>query len=384
MSPPSPFCISPAPPSVKGDRPRATRAIPQFGMSRIVTTSQKLRWKVVCLLTAALVSGCAHRATITTWKPAAIDVTGNQQLAIRGFSGESGDAVVRALESRLWNNEFYSIIDQRRTHALRPVAATGDDGRATALVETLSHEDLDAACNLGIDGILLGEVIEYRCEDIPVSEPGPFSDWFPQLAPPNASKEPVGDDSSDTRGSVRREATVTLSFRLLDVNTGRIRLSKEISHSTSTLIDAQAKTIPTRAEVLNALTRRCVDEFVGLLAPHQTVEPVKLAEPALFQAGYSLVHNGNEFAIRGRWDEAIATWEKALEVNPDNDAALFNLSIAHAHHQDYSRAESYAIRAMNVRQKDQYQAGLERIRQQAAAYDQTLQQRRDLTVMTSD
>jgi tetratricopeptide (TPR) repeat protein len=113
-----------------------------------------------------------------------------------------------------------------------------------------------------------------------------------------------------------------------------------------------------------------VDEFLRTLVTHRAAESVTLARPAPFQEGYALVVNGNEFASRGRWDEAIAAWEQAAARNPENDAALYNLSLAHLSRQEFRRAESYAIRALNIRHNETYQAGLQRIRQQASVLDQ--------------
>jgi len=313
---------------------------------------------------------------MTIWKPAEIDVSGMERLAVHGFSGEHGNAIVNALQRRLWNNEFYSIVDRRPAEPIRPVSAGGEIGGP------LSLDDLDAARRAGIDGLIVGDVIDFHCEDQPVSTQDQMREWIPQFRQENSNVDRDESRISAAGSTSRRHATVTVAFRLIHTESGRICLSRQISHSSSDLVDDRSHASPTATETLQILTRQCVDDFVCLLEPHPVTEPVKLAEPTLFQAGYSLVHNGNEFAIRGRWDEAIGAWEQALEANPDNGAALFNLSIAHANRQEFTRPETFAIRAMNVRQKDEYQAGLQRIREQSAAYDQTLRQRRDLTAMT--
>lgn len=71
----------------------------------------------------------------------------------------------------------------------------------------------------------------------------------------------------------------------------------------------------------------------------------------------------------------MAAWEQALAVNPTNDAALYNLGMAHAARADFCQAEDYAIRAMNVKHRDLYADGLEQIRSLAADHEQTLRQR---------
>lgn len=303
-----------------------------------------------------------------------------QKLAVLGFSGEHGDAVAAAMKSRLWDSEFYTLVDPSELHAIRWASST--DG-STSL---LSLNELQTARSAGIDGVLIGDVIEYRCEDRTEPEHDRVLGWLPRRQRQEVDCPRPGQPVEATGQTTRRDATVTVAFRLVDTKTGNIRASRQISHSASVSAADRPNSAPaaTPESLLNDLVLKCVDEFVGTLAPRQVTEPLELAAPMPFQGGFTLVQNGNEFAVRGRWDEAIAAWEQAVAANPENDAALFNLSLAHAHRQQFNQAESFAIRAMNVRQKAEYQAALQRIREQTAAYDQTLQQRRDVTMLSFD
>jgi tetratricopeptide (TPR) repeat protein len=137
--------------------------------------------------------------------------------------------------------------------------------------------------------------------------------------------------------------------------------------------------IPTSGEVLGELTQLCIDDFVTMLAPHEVELQLPLARSHLLQRGQALVGKGNDFARRGRWDEAIAAWTQALEANPANDAALYNLSVAHAAQHDFCQAEDYAIKAMNIRLKTLYSDGLEQIRSLASDHEKTLRQRQRTT-----
>src|SRR5690606_22005557 len=139
--------------------------------------------------------------------------------------------------------------------------------------------------------------------------------------------------------------------------------------------------LPAKGDVLDELTQKCIDEFVAMLAPHEVVLKFPLARSHLFQRGQALVGKGNDFARRGRWEEAMAAWQQAAEVNPANDAALYNLAMAHAAQSDFCQAEDYAIRAMNLKHRDLYADGLEQIRSLAADHEQTLRQRQQARVL---
>jgi Flp pilus assembly protein TadD len=133
--------------------------------------------------------------------------------------------------------------------------------------------------------------------------------------------------------------------------------------------------------VLDELTRKCIDEFVSMLAPHEVALKFSLARSHPLQRGQTLVGKGNDFARRGRWEEATAAWQQALEVNPANDAALYNLAMAHAARSDFTQAEEYAIQAMNLKHRDLYADGLDRIRSLAADHEQTLRQRQQARII---
>ncbi|MBX3436045.1 MAG: tetratricopeptide repeat protein [Planctomycetaceae bacterium] len=341
-------------------------------MRHHVAKPNALRRKIACLLMAIFLSGCAHRVAVTAWKPAAIDVGGLENLALLEFSGPQGPRVAAALESRLWDNGFYAVVDHHDSRTIRWASATDGGGRVFSL------DDLQAARSAGIDGMLYGKVLEYKCEDLPMPTEDRFA--LSSLAR-NRTKEKT-DVHPAAAGKVRREAVVTVEFRLVDVQSGALRVSRQIRHTASVLVNGREAPGQAPADLLHTLTCRCVDEFICDLAPHKVTEPMRLASPVLFEGGFTLVQNGNEFAIRNRWDEAIAAWEQAIAAHPENDAALFNLALAHAHRQQFSRAETYAIRARNVQQKVEYEEGLQWIRQQASAYDQTLQQRRDVTTFS--
>jgi hypothetical protein len=297
-----------------------------------------------------------------------------QQLCVLPFSGEAGESVSSALTARLWENEFYTLVDRTE---LRPVQWTAGTtaGESADLAEFLT-----AARSRGIDGLIVGDVLEYRCDDTVLTD-HEFHLGTSQHEDRRRSSESSGMDLGvSTEQRVHREATVSITFRLVDVQSGQVRATRQTGHSFHGEGGNGWNDLPPRGEVLDQLTQRCLDEFVGLLAPHQIELPVSLARGSLFQKGSSLVYRGNDLARRGRWDEAVRVWEQATQTNPAHDAALYNLALAAAAKQQFTEAEQYATRAVNTRHRELYVDGLERIRQQSEDYARTLQQRRDISL----
>ena len=338
-------------------------------MTYLTVAKTVARPGLLCLWGALLTSGCATTAPVTAWRPAEVDVEGMRKLSVLEFSGENGAAVSAALTSGLWENQFYALVDQSDLTPIRTAAAVTPAGGVTPA------DYFDSARNRDVDGIIVGDVIEYRCDDqVLTNTDFHFGTGSAENRRRGTEHRGVDVDLSHNE-TVHREATVSIAFRLVEVETGNVRATRKTTHNFQGDFAVGSCQIPAKGEVLDELTSRCVHEFVSMLAPQQVELKLTLARSHLFQRGQTFVCKGNDFARRGRWEEAIASWEKSLETNPANDAALYNLAVAHAADHEYGQAEELAIRALNLKHKDLYADGLDEIRRLAADHEETLRQR---------
>ena len=78
---------------------------------------------------------------------------------------------------------------------------------------------------------------------------------------------------------------------------------------------------PTRAVIADLLAG-CVREFVGQFFPVQTV-----ARVSLLPGESARLVEGSELAAAGKYGDALAQFERALEESPDDEAALFNAAL---------------------------------------------------------
>lgn len=327
------------------------------------------RWVPIGIGMLLVMSGCAITAPATAWQPAQMDVDGMHRLSVIEFSGEHGNSVSAALAARLWENEFYTLVDSSNLAPIRVASAS----EIQDVVQPADY--LDSARGQGVDGLIVGDVIEYHCEDQVLSHTDVL------VATGQAADDRHGLQTSGTdvgvshQQTIHREATVAIAFRLVEVDTGKVRATRKTMQSFQGDYGANTAGMPAKGEVLDELTQKCIDEFITVLAPHEVPLQFSLARSHWFQRGQTMVRQGNDLARRGRWEEAIAAWKQALERNADNDAALYNLAMAHAARSDFSAAEDYAIKAMNVKHRDLYADGLDQIRSLAADHEQTLRQR---------
>lgn len=330
----------------------------RFERSRLVWTA--------CLL----LSGCAHTAVVQHWQPPGIDVSSMQRLSVAPFDGEHGDAVAATLESRLWEHDVYTLVSGSELGQVVPAA---DNRRTGASLDQVLIQSRAA----GLDGVIVGDVVEYRCDEHEVKHsPLPWRDGRALGRGPSV----LLAASAVRAPTLVRQGTVTVVFRLVDVETGDVRVTKRTSHHFDGRSEDQQTHLPARCEILDNLLTACVDEFVALLAPQEVREEVKLATANWFDGGALEVLRGVRLARAGSWNDAESAWQAALQKNPDSDAALFNLALAAAHREDYTAAEDYAMQALRLVHTDCYADGLEQIRRFRAEFDKAQRQSRSPVV----
>lgn len=319
------------------------------------------------LVLVCLASGCVRTAVVKFQNSAGVDVSDLQRVAVMDFSGENGEVVASSLSGQLWKTDLFAVVtDDEFDSTLKLAAYEETNSSERPSLDSL----LGTARSRGIDGIVVGEVVEYRCEDKQARKtplrPGvntaPVSDFL------------VDGPLSDLRDVTVREARVTVSFRLVDVDSGEVRASREVSHQFEGIIERGTR-IPSQSEVLEQLTQQCLTEIVSILAPHEATSEIQLAYPDLLTRGRRETKEGVSLVQAGNWEAAEQRLLAALEKHPGNHAALFNLAIVADHRRDYDRAEELAMQAMKIQYRDQYAAGLEAIREHRNAASKTAEQR---------
>ncbi|MCA9000139.1 MAG: hypothetical protein KDA80_24290 [Planctomycetaceae bacterium] len=335
-----------------------------------------MRVVLLLLVVSSLTVGCAHTAMVQTWEPATIDVAGMNRVAVVTFQGDSGPAVAASLNSQLWENGFYEVVDASgiQSHIVRAGYETMDP--------IDPNEILGPARQAGLDGILMGEVVEYRCDD------ERFDSSHIHIGS-DAVEDDHGKYSStgfgiETNSTLVRDGSVAIAFKLVDVRTGEIRAAKTVSHHFHGEVVNGNGRIPSQGEVLEALTTQCLDEIVCMVAPHQEMARMKLAKCDLWVRGRSQVASGIKLARDGDWNAADELWKAAIKNHPGNHAALYNRALAAMARQDYETAENFAMEALKVQHKSDYAKGLASIRKYRATYETSQRQKVQSQLVSTD
>src|SRR5690606_23708913 len=86
---------------------------------------------------------------------------------------------------------------------------------------------LDSARGQGVDGLIVGDVIEYRCDDQVLSS----TDVHVSTGRTEHVRQGVHSSGTDLGVShtqtIHREATVSIAFRLVEVETGKVRATRK-------------------------------------------------------------------------------------------------------------------------------------------------------------
>lgn len=290
------------------------------------------RLRSALLLAALMLDGCAHTAPVACWSPGELIGSETRTVAVVPFQGEQGSEIATQLESRLAEEQACIVADSAELG--RAVIAAGyPAGGPVELPQILAD-----AQTAGVDAVIVGEVVERR-----------------------GTARSVGINASATL----HEGSVRIAFRLMDAETGAVRVEREIERRESRPA-AAGRTVD---DLLTELTAAAVDEFVAALLPRPETKQVALAVGDWSTPGGWGLRRGARLARQGAWDDAVIAWERVLARHPDSDAALFNLAIAAGQRQDFCAAEDYAMQALRLRHTDCYTRGLEQLRQFQADYD---------------
>jgi tetratricopeptide (TPR) repeat protein len=317
-----------------------------------------------CVLLVA--AGCAPRAQLMVWHPAELDITGLERLAIIDFEGEqqSGKIARAALQTQLFENKYYNLIDQAELARVRPVLR--DDGSPDLTAA------LEAGRVLGVDVLLCGQVVSYNVLD------DLQTDHRIELGG-STSKSKSGNESSgvgfglDSTQTLTREASVALAVKLIDVRTGELRAARQFAHTFNGKRVNGNGDLPARDAILTKLLNECSQDAVRMIAPHYRPQEIALAR-TYYGQGLKEIREGNKLATKGNWAEAEQRWQAAAKENPQSHVAHFNLAVAAEARQDYPTAQKHLETAIKSYSAVEYQAFKKRLDQDQQKFQAAMAQ----------
>ncbi len=281
-----------------------------------------------CLL--ALQFGCATTATLTTTRPAELDVRGVSRIAVLDFTGPSDFALLArtTVIAQLQASRLYWIVDAAELQRAAPGPLYDAQGRVNAPVA------LQAASRMQLDAVLLGRISRRR-------------DGVYDLGTATVQ---IGDP----------KVSVISEFELLDVRTGQVLAQGQTEATYQGELEPDRSSANSEQKVLRSLVASSAAKVVAKISPHQVPVDVELAT-ASFGPGAGSILAGNKFARAGQWADAKQQWQAAVNENAASDAALYNLGLAHEATGDLPRARQMFEAAARIADKDRYQQAIARV-----------------------
>lgn len=303
------------------------------------------RLSLIAALAIMASSGCSqfanirsHSVKIPMWKPVSAQIEGVETVAVLPFEGEWGVRVSEEVADSFSESGTYKIVS---ASSLPAVTSSSMNDESPSLEEALT-----AARQADIDAVLTGTIVSEESEECPRSR-------FLRIS----------------RSEDQAKRTMTVDYRLIDTRTGETLCRNRISCLET---EPEASKI---AAVEQNLIQRCGHEVASQLTPQCGDCSIALANGHWTNRGVFAVRKGVRAAEAGNWDDATKSWEAVLKVNPNNDAAIFNLALASASRGDYETAEDLALQAIRLQHCDCYEKGLERIRDQRTQFELAEEQR---------
>jgi curli biogenesis system outer membrane secretion channel CsgG len=323
--------------------------------------------RALILLSALfLLNNCSEKVFVNVTKPAVYDVSDVKRLAILDFNGppKVGESVASQFTNRLWKAQYFKIMERRELqkildeHALQMSGIIND---STAV---------EFGKILGVDALIIGDILSYEVEDKRGTEKVKEKVWkgdyekdekgnfiYEKTLFGKAKKKKYEEVFVDKQ-YIQRSGNVSISFRLVSVETGEIRAGDTKSRTYSQkFFPEKSGQLPSPQSILTQLTEGVIEQFIPLITPY-TVRVSKT-----FEEDNDAVDLGIEYAQKNLWDRAMKIWQDELGRDPQNTAAMYNLGLAYEVMGDFDQAEALYNKALDIEPNDLYMEALANLRQ---------------------
>ena len=282
---------------------------------------------VLCLVLAALVSGCAAKVKMTVLRPAEINMSGYEQVAIGVISGRGGGEIEDDLTRRIGTSEKFKVLDTNDLLMSR-------DTTRTALIT---------------GRVLMRE----HSENIQTKEK-------------TTKNKETGEEKTDLVYTRTGVAQLSVEFSVDDVITKENLATK--------ILDAEEDNSTTSTNKLpspirySSLYRSCqkkvLDNFMKVLLPYEDAINVSFEDDDKIPP----LKKGYEKAKVGDWDGAIELFKDGSTNYPKSGIvhkAFYNLGMAYLYTDQIDEARAALEEARRRKPEKKYQKALEKVERRA-------------------
>jgi len=286
---------------------------------------------VLGALAAGMLCACGTVAVrVPVMKPAEINMAPYQSVAIGEMTGSGNRPVSDSLEEALVNSSRFTVVDrQHMNQVMRELHLSSTD-----------LADPNAAAKLGkvvtAGALIFGDVQHSYREQ------------------PNEQRYQDDKKVWHTIYSVKGEAYVRATFKIVDVSTGRLIVAKtyeERRDDTNRALDRRPEQVD-RIALENSARRAVVDRFMKAIVPHQEYMYANFQK----DGDIPQLEGGIGWAERGDWKKAQSTFNDAVQASEKNvklksgqvAKCYWNLGLSYEYAGDYDKAETMVNKAYEL------------------------------------
>jgi hypothetical protein len=304
-----------------------------------------------------VLAACSPKVYVEAMKPATYDVADIKRVAVLDFEGpgSSGKVISSLFTDKLWKTQYFTLIERQEIEQVLNEHAFN----MTGVVDDSTIVEFGRI--LGVDAIIVGHVNAYNSKDTRGREKVKekvFTGKYEKDDEGNfvyeknifgkKHKKKIYEEVMVDQVFLLREATVSVSYRMVEIENASIRASDQAKQSFRRKYTKDLNKIPPEQDILSTLSEQVVNRFIPGLTPHR----VQLRKT--LEKGNDAVDLGIQYAKNGLWTEAITTWEEETRQNPGNAQAYYNLGVAYEVKGDMTNAENAYRAAMNIKPKKLY------------------------------
>ena len=286
------------------------------------------------------ISACTPKITVKRLKPAEINLSSYEKIAMGDIQGAKGDKIAGKINQRLFESKYFDVVE--RSH-LKQLLQEQD-------LSISNVSDPDSSVKLGeiITGsaMIFGKVFErdYR------------KNWHYEDA---TCYDEEGNKYACTRYSVTGKWNLSLNLKMVDTSTGQVLASKTFEQSASRQ-NSQREDRPevdwSEFRVFNSLEDRIIDNFMQVVAPHEEKLKVCLYK----DSDLPRLKKGIKYARHGDWKHAIANFKSAVNAadkKPQISAELrakayYDLGVAYGYSKKYQKGINKLEKAIAIKPLD--------------------------------
>ncbi|MBN1518395.1 tetratricopeptide repeat protein [Candidatus Sumerlaeota bacterium] len=246
------------------------------------------------------------------------------------------DNITNKLLQRLLKVKGLELVEREKVKALI------DEQKFSQTDYVDPNEAIEMGRMLGVDHFMMGTVLSYRAYD----EQGNFTDMESvqsgtnviyvdgrPVAVPQWSQVPIN------RNFKVRNVEVSVNFRVVDAQTGAVRMANSITRTYTSQRAVDGRALPAQDQLLDDLLEQCISEIMTHFEYHQA----RIEKSLSTRAGLA---KGNKYLQNGLLPEAEAYYRRILERHPDNADANYNLGVVLEIKHDYEGAVEHYQKAV--------------------------------------